>query len=226
MGIARATCQWSLERAVYYIVVVLEHLSYAWLIIAVEMRMTIFNVRLSRDDEAELSAAAKRSGRSKSEIARDASSAHLEKMADDEKRDETLLDDWSEYGSAVINAYDALVSDQISKLDALRKGFQSRMDEVASMEWESAIEPVYKVFRRKVIEKSDAYENPSISNFREDEPVVIGAIGFAADDVYELKKPLEQVFYDYCVSAGWGAFDEIPAIHAHARARLEADDRK
>src|SRR3546814_10819957 len=77
VGIARATCQWSLERAVYYIVVVLEHLSYAWLIIAVEMRMTIFNVRLSRDDEAELSAAAKRSGRSKSEIARDAISAHL-----------------------------------------------------------------------------------------------------------------------------------------------------
>src|SRR3546814_7840150 len=109
-------CHWSLERAVYYIVVVLEHLSYAWLIIAVEMRMTIFNVRLSRDDEAELSAAAKRSRRSKSEIARDANSAHLEKMADDEKRNETLLDDWSAYGSAVSNADDAIVSYQISKL--------------------------------------------------------------------------------------------------------------
>lgn len=188
--------------------------------------MTIFNVRLSREDEAELSAAAKRSGRSKSDIARDAISAHLEKMADDEKRDETLLDDWSEYGSAVINAYDALVLDQISKLDAVRKAFQSRMDDVASMEWESAIEPVYKIFRRKVIEKSEAYDNPSISNFRVDEPFVIGAIGFAADDVHELKKPLEQVFYEYCVSAGWDAFNEIPAIYERARARLEADEKK
>src|SRR3546814_14362205 len=113
VGIARATCQWSLERAVYYIVVVLEHLSYAWLIIAVEMRMTIFNVRLSRDDEAELSAAAKRSGRSKSEIARDAISAHLETMADTEKRDETLLDDWSEYGTEVHNAYETTIYDHI-----------------------------------------------------------------------------------------------------------------
>src|SRR3546814_7055141 len=102
----------------------------------------------------------------------------------------------------------------------MRKGFQSRMDEVASMEWESAIEPVYKVFRRKVIEKSDAYENPSISTFREDEPVVIGDFGFAADDVYALKQPLEQVFYVSCVSADWGAFDDIKAIHANANARL------
>ena len=161
MGIARATCQWSLERAVYYIVVVLEHLSYAYLIIAVEMRMTIFNVRLSREDEAELSAAAKKSGRSKSEIARDAISAHLKSMADDEKRWETLQDDWSEYGSAVQDAYEALVGVQVAKLDAVRKAFEARLVEIGNMDWEKAIEPVYEIFRRKVIEKSEAYSpNP------------------------------------------------------------------
>src|SRR3546814_8719708 len=81
-----------------------------------EMRMTIFNVRLSREDEAELAAAAKKSGRSKSEIARDAISAHLKNMADDERRWETLQDDWSEYGSAVQDAYEALVGVQVDKL--------------------------------------------------------------------------------------------------------------
>src|SRR3546814_1857347 len=84
------------------------------------MRMTIFNVRLSREDEAELAAAAKKSGRSKSEIARDAISAHLKNMADDERRWETLQDDWSEYGSAVQDAYEALVGVQVAKLDTVR----------------------------------------------------------------------------------------------------------
>ena len=189
--------------------------------------MTIFNVRLSRDDEAELSAAAKRSGRSKSEIARDAISSHLSKMADDEKRWETLHDDWSEYGAAVLDAYGALVGAQVAKLDALRKTFETRLAEIESMDWEKAIEPVYEIFRRKVIEKSGAHgPNPCIEGRNIKEPMVTGVIGFAADDCHDLSRPLEQVFYDYCASAGWDAFDEIPVIYARARARLEAEEKK
>lgn len=189
--------------------------------------MTIFNVRLSREDEAGLAAAAKKSGRSKSEIARDAISAHLQNMADDEKRWETLHDDWSEYGAAVVDAYGALVGAQVAKLDALRKKFEERLDQIEAMDWEQAIEPVYAVFRKKVIEKSESYHpNPWIDCDKDPKnPIVMGSVGFAADDSYSLKRPLEQVFYDYCEFAGWEAFDEIPAIYARARARLEADDR-
>lgn len=189
--------------------------------------MTIFNVRLSRDDEAELSAAAKKSGRSKSEIARDAISAHLKSMADDERRWETLHDDWSEYGSAVQDAYEALVGHQVAKLDAVRKAFETRLVEIGNMDWEKAIEPVYEVFRRKVIEKSGvAYApNPYIGGRDPKNPEMIAVIGFAADDTHDLVILLEQVFYDYCHASGWEAFNEIPEVYARARARLEAEDR-
>lgn len=189
--------------------------------------MTIFNVRLSREDEAGLSAAAKKSGRSKSEIARDAISAHLQKMAEDEKRWETLHDDWSEYGAAVLDAYGALVGAQVAKLDALRRAFETRLVEIEDMDWEKAIEPVYEIFREKVIEKSRSYSpNPYIGGRDIKQPDVVAAIGFAADDVHDFKLPLEQAFYNYCVSAGWEAFGEIPAIYARARARLEANEKE
>ena len=55
---------------------------------------------------------------------------------------------------------------------------------------------------------------------------MIAVIGFAADDTHDLAIPLEQVFYNYCDSAGWEAFNEIPAVFARARTRLEADDKK
>lgn len=188
--------------------------------------MTIFNVRLSREDEAELSAAAKKSGRSKSEIARDAISAHLKSMADDERRWETLHDDWSDYGGAVLDAYGALVGAQIAKLDALKKTFEMRLDEIERMDWDNAIEPVYEIFRRKVIEKSGAYApNPYIGGRDPKEPEMVAVIGFAADHTHDLVIPLEQVFCNYCDSAGWDAFNEIPAVYARARARLEAEDK-
>ncbi|AJA11649.1 Ribbon-helix-helix protein, copG family [Sphingopyxis sp. LC81] len=190
--------------------------------------MTIFNVRLSREDEAELAAAAKKSGRSKSEIARDAISAHLKNMADDERRWETLQDDWSEYGSAVQDAYEALVGVQVAKLDTVRKAFEARLVEIGNMDWEQSIEPVYEIFRRKVIEKSRvAYApNPYIGGSDARDPEVVAVIGFAADDRHALVTPLEQAFYDYCGLAGWDAFNEIPVVFERARARLEADDKK
>src|SRR3546814_3093576 len=75
-------------------------------------------------------------------------------MADDERRWETLQDDWSEYGSAVQDAYEALVGVQVAKLDTVRKAFEARLVEIGNMDWEQSIEPVYEIFRRKVIEKS------------------------------------------------------------------------
>src|SRR3546814_18079439 len=94
-------------------------------------------------------------------------------MADDERRWETLQDDWSEYGSAVQDAYEALVGVQVAKLDTVRKAFEARLVEIGNMAWEQSIEPVYEIFRRKVIEKYRvAYAtNPYIggSDAREDQ---------------------------------------------------------
>src|SRR3546814_8421601 len=82
-------------------------------------------------------------------------------MADDERRWETLQDDWSEYGSAVQDAYEALVGVQVAKLDTVRKAFEARLVEIGNMDWEQSIEPVYEIFRRKVIEKSRSEEHTS-----------------------------------------------------------------
>src|SRR3546814_14659867 len=98
-------------------------------------------------------------------------------MADDERRWETLQDDWSEYGSAVQDAYEALVGVQVAKLDTVRKAFEARLVENGNIDWEQSIEPGRELFRRKVIEKSGvAYAaNPYSrgSDAREQEVVAV-----------------------------------------------------
>lgn len=53
---------------------------------------------------------------------------------------------------------------------------------------------------------------------------VVAAIGFAADDVHDIAVDLEQLFLEYCWSAGDEAFDEIPGIWQKAKARLDAGE--
>src|SRR3546814_18212794 len=86
------------------------------------------------------------------------------------------------------------------KLDTVRKAFEARLVEIGNMDWEQSIEPVYEIFRRKVIEKSRvAYApNPYIGGSDARDPEVVAVIGFAADDRHALVTPLAQAFYDYC----------------------------
>src|SRR3546814_4516157 len=96
----------------------------------------------------------------------------------------TLQDDWSEYGSAVQDAYEALVGVQVAKLDTVRKAFEARLDETGNMDWEQSIEPVYEIFRRKVIEKSRvAYApNPYIGGSDARDPEVVAVIGLRLEE--------------------------------------------
>src|SRR3546814_17418500 len=75
------------------------------------------------------------------------------------------------------------------KLDTVRKAFEARLVEIGNMDWEQSIEPVFEIFRRKVIEKSRfAYApNPYIGGSDARDPEVVAVIGFAAAERQDLK---------------------------------------
>src|SRR3546814_18799918 len=86
----------------------------------------------------------------------------------------------------------ALVGVQVAKLDTVRKAFEARLVEIGNMDWEQSIEPVYEIFRRKVIEKSRvAYApNPYIGGSDASDMEVVAVIGFAAYERHALVTPL------------------------------------
>lgn len=178
--------------------------------------MSLFNVRLPREIEARLSEEAAARRCSKSDIARDAITAFFARKDRENYEAGDTEDDWSEFGAEV--------------MDAQRKVFERVIAKLYDAEWADLVEPLYDVFRKKVIEKSKAYGisgnagNPTLSLDAKGVPMVTAAIGFAADDIFDLKTPLEDLFYQYCVDAGDEAFDAIPSIWERAKARLTADD--
>lgn len=172
--------------------------------------MSLFNVRLPKDIEARLNEEAGARKCSKSDIAREAITAFLAKESREDFEAGEIDDDWSEFGAEVMAAQRMVFERVISKLyDA---------------EWADLVEPLYGVFRKKVIEKTKAYQNPAIFLQPDGEAMVTGTIGLAADDIFEVKVTLEDLFYTYCVDAGDEAFDEIPKIWERAKARLQAED--
>src|SRR3546814_10437516 len=112
-------------------------------------------------------------------------------MADDERRWETLQDDWSEYGSAVQDAYEALVGVQVAKLDTVRKAFEARLVEIGNMDWEQSIEPVYEIFRRKVIEKSRVAYAPN--------PYIGGSDARSEEHTSELQSLMRISYAVFCL---------------------------
>jgi len=179
--------------------------------------MAIFNVRLDEKMQVDLAAAARAKRVNKSEIVREALSDYF-------REDKPLCagaydmdDDWSEFGSAVLESQRKIMSKAIARL--------------SEDEWTDAVEPVYAALREKVVQKSRAYEsNPSIfpDSFAEEEgpfrPAVVAAIGFAADDVHEIRVSLEQLFFEYAWLAGDKAFAEIPAIWEAAKVRVDGGE--
>lgn len=173
--------------------------------------MSLFNVRLSTETEAQLRAEAVSRQCSKSDIAREAITTYLTTRRAPDFTASDVEDDWEELGAEV--------------LEAQRKVFDGVIAKLFEAEWSEVVEPLYQVFRKKVIQKTRAYENPSIFGANPKEPVVSAAIGFAADDVFEIKMPLDQLLYNYCRSSGDEAFNEIPKIWANVRARLDAEEK-
>lgn len=104
--------------------------------------MSLFNVRLSKDIEARLSEEAGARRCSKSDIAREAITAFLVKEIRQDYEAGEIDDDWSEFGAEVV--------------DAQRKVFEGVVSKLYEAEWSDLVEPLYQVFRKKVIEKTKA----------------------------------------------------------------------
>jgi predicted transcriptional regulator len=172
--------------------------------------MSLFNVRLPKDIEARLSEEAGARRCSKSDLAREAITAFLAGKDREDVEAGEIDDDWSEFSGEVI--------------EAQRKVFERVIAKLYEAEWVDLIEPLYGVFRKKVIEKTNAFQNPAIFLQPDGTAMVTATIGLAADDIFEVKMPLEDLFYTYCVDAGDEAFDEIPKIWQRAKARLQAED--
>lgn len=173
----------------------------------------IFNLRLASDLQARLAAAAKRRGMSRSEIAREALELHLDELDGTPPRRLEIDDNWSEFGCEIVAAQQTVLRKLIANLD--------------HAEWAEAVEPAYQVFREMTVAKSRAYQNPWISTFATEppfDPVVVAALGFAADDVHEITVDLEQALFEYGWFAGDKALGEVPEICARARARLLAGE--
>jgi hypothetical protein len=173
----------------------------------------IFNLRLAPDLQDRLAAAAKRRGISRSEIAREALELHLDELDGTPPRRLEIDDDWSEFGREIVAAQQTVLRKLIVNLD--------------HAEWAEAVEPAYQVFREMTVAKSRAYQNPWISTFATEppfDPVVVAALGFAADDVHEITVDLEQALFEYGWFAGDKALGEVPEICARARERLLAGE--
>ncbi|KQX24265.1 MULTISPECIES: ribbon-helix-helix protein, CopG family [unclassified Sphingomonas] len=172
--------------------------------------MTMFNVRLSGDVERDLVAQARALGLSKSEIAREAITQFLDRKRKNETDLTDIHDDWSDFGAEVVAAHKSVLLGLMSKLD--------------DADWEAMVEPLYRIFRAKVLEKTKAYSAPFLSTVQSDEPYLCAAIGFAADDCEEIKIPLSKLFYDFAWFAGLEDFNRIPAIWESVKQRLSAED--
>lgn len=177
--------------------------------------MSLFNLRLSPELHAKLKAEADLRGVSRSDIARDAITAYLAGDQTEPREKADMQDDWSEFGSQVIDAQRTILTNLINKLD--------------KAEWEEVVEPIYATFREMTIAKSRSYQNPWLNSRNQSppfDPQVVAAIGFASDDVHEIKVSLEQVFFEYAWNTGEEAFAEIPAIWQRAKQRLDAGERQ
>ncbi|MDK2759106.1 MAG: hypothetical protein KYX66_20480 [Blastomonas fulva] len=101
---------------------------------------------------------------------------------------------------------------------------------VEDVEWDEGIEPIYEALRAKVIEKSLAFTtNPEIEPTNRSypfAPIIRFDIGFATDDLYSVRLPLIQAFFQYYWEAGEAAFAEIPAIWEAAKARIDAGEKR
>lgn len=200
------------------------------------------SVRLSDEIEGKLKKESAKRGLKRSELVRDILEAHLTTYTYDERQDK-MWDDWGDFGSRLIQAQQEVFGQMVSKLyaepwrdlgAAMEKVFARIIDEMWTTpdehgcgSWYTFVVPLYDLFKRKVMEKSKALRSPRIyPGARGGPPIVVAAIGFAADDICEVQIPLEDVFYEYCWDAGEEAFNAIPAIWAKAKERLGGEDQE
>lgn len=173
----------------------------------------MFNLRLTPELQEQLKSEATRRGVSRSDVARVAIEAYLAKNTPARIHDDELTDEWSDLGAKVINAQRFVLHKMLDALD--------------DPNWEGMVEPIYALFRQKTIAKTRTYETPSIfSRARQApfDPYVVAAIGFASDDIHEIKVSLEQLLFEYCWSHGDAAFEDIYNVMGSVKARVDAHE--
>lgn len=178
--------------------------------------MPIFNVRLDEEIQSNINKVARAKRVNKSEIVREALSEYFREGEPHSAGDYDECDDWSEFAGAV--------------LESQRKIVSKAIDRLSEDDWGVGVELVYAKLREKVVEKSRAYGNyPALhhtpsKSAKHTKPEIIAIIGFASDDVHEIRVELEQVFFEYAWSYGDEAFAALPTVWEAAKARLEAGE--
>lgn len=174
--------------------------------------MSMLNVRLPNDTEDELDAVAQARSSTKSDIAREAINAYLSGhymwLRNPDFDGDT--DDFSEFGTAVT--------------DALRKILHTLIDGPPEDEWDRFVEPLYQVFKERVIAQSLKWGRPQLSHERTDSTFLTAPVWFAMDDLHDRIVPLHELIYRYADEEGEEAFEHVRKALALAQQRL-ADDK-
>lgn len=180
--------------------------------------MTMLNVRLDEELAERLEALIEASGRTRSEIVRQAIGAYVPSL--DVIEQEMTEDDWSDFHAEVVETQ--------SKL--LKSAFEDALEKVLESEWMESVEPLYDILKRKAVEKTKKYGLPWIQHYgsgdvSEGEINVVAGISFALDDDFRVSISLEDLFFDaYHEYRGAEVFNQIPSIWQRARARIDAGE--
>jgi len=119
------------------------------------------------------------------------------------------MDDFSEFGTAVT--------------DALRKILHTLIDSPPENKWDQFLEPLYQVFKARVISQSLKWGRPQLSHERMGSTFLSAPIRFAADDLQERIVPLHELIYRYECEEGEEAFAYVRTALALAEQRLAGE---
>ena len=197
--------------------------------------MALFRVNLDEQLEEHLDNAAQYQRHDRSEIVRQALTEYFSSAQNHVHDDEAIWDEWRDFSRTVLDAQQKAIIAAIRTLPdeawASRSETLDRLTKaIEDVEWDQGIEPIYEILREKVIEKSLAFAtNPEIEPTNRSypfAPIIRFDIGFATDDLYSVRLPLIQAFFQYYWEAGEAAFAEIPAIWEAAKARIDAGEKR
>ena len=192
--------------------------------------MTLLEVDLDDQLEQQLDHAAQSQRIDRSEVVRQALAEYLGSGKRHTHDDEAIWDDWQDFSRTVQEAQRRAIMATIRTLPDTAWTSRSETrhhltNAVEDVEWTEGIEPIYQALRAKVIEKSLAFmTNPEIQPTNRSlpfAPVIRFDIGFATDDMYSVRLPLIQAFFQDYWAAGEAAVAEIPAIWEGAKARID-----
>lgn len=107
--------------------------------------MTIINLRLSAGERDELDTAARAKGITRSDLIRQSLKSYLAPRS--ASKASLLADPWENFAGEIVETHKAALKDMIERLD--------------DTSWAASVERLYQIFRRKTVEATLGYQNPS-----------------------------------------------------------------